>query len=50
MPFSVEQVFETVIKVIFSGIFTEEGRIKYNTYQIEDQKKEKEIKWISGNI
>jgi AcrR family transcriptional regulator len=50
MPFSVEQVFESVIKVIFSGIFTEEGRIKYNTYQIEDQVKENEIKWVSENI
>jgi AcrR family transcriptional regulator len=50
MPFSVEQVFESVIKVIFSGIFTEEGRIKYNSYQIEDKVKENEIKWVSGNI
>ena len=50
MPFSVEQVFESVIKIIFSGIFTEEGRIKYNSYQIEDKVKENEIKWVSGNI
>jgi AcrR family transcriptional regulator len=50
MPFSVEQVFESVIKVIFSGIFTEEGRIKYNTYQIEDQVKESQVKWMSENI
>ena len=50
MPFSVEQVFESVIKVIFSGIFSEEGRIKYNSYQIEDQAKEKDIRWMSENI
>ena len=50
MPFSVEQVFESVIKVIFSGIFSEEGRIKYNSYQIEDQTKEKDIRWMSENI
>ena len=50
MPFSVEQVFESVIKVIFSGIFTEEGRIKYNSYQIEDQVKENNNKWMSENI
>ncbi len=50
MPFSVEQVFESVIKVIFSGIFSEEGRIKYNSYQIEDQVKEKDIRWMSENI
>ncbi len=50
MPFSVEQVFESVIKIIFSGIFTEERRIKYNSYQIEDKVKENEIKWVSGNI
>ena len=50
MPFSVEQVFESLIKIIFSGIFTEEGRTKYNSYQIEDKVKENEIKWVSGNI
>ena len=50
MPFSAEQVFDSVIKVIFNGIFTEEGRIKYNSYQIEDKVKENEIKWVSGNI
>ena len=34
IPISSEQVFESLIKVIFSGIFTKEGRTRYNTYQM----------------
>jgi AcrR family transcriptional regulator len=50
IPFSANQIFESVIKVILNGIFTEEGRTKYNSYQIEDQAKENNSKWISENI
>jgi AcrR family transcriptional regulator len=50
LPFTANQIFESVIKVIFSGIFTEEGRTKYNSYQIEDHVKENNNKWLSENI
>ena len=34
IPFSGEQVFENIVKVIFGGFLTKEGRISYNSYQM----------------
>lgn len=33
LPFTGDQVFETIIKIMFEGIFTDEGREKYISYQ-----------------
>jgi len=32
LPFTGDQVFETIIKIMFEGIFTDEGREKYVSY------------------
>ena len=36
LPFTGNQAFEMIIKIMFEGIFTEEGRSKYISYQTED--------------
>ncbi len=36
LPYTGNQVFEIIIKIMFEGIFTEEGRDKYISYQKED--------------
>jgi len=36
VPYSASQVFETVIKIIFEGILSEEGRVKYISQQIQE--------------
>ncbi len=36
LPFSANQAVETIFKVIFEGILTEEGRMKYVSYQTEE--------------
>jgi len=36
LPLSGDQAFEIIIKIMFEGIFTEEGREKYISYKIED--------------
>lgn len=40
LPFSTSQAIETVFKVIFEGIFTEEGRTKYISYQSAEKSNE----------
>jgi len=37
LPFSTGQAIETVFKVIFEGIFTEDGRAKYISYKSDTQ-------------
>ncbi len=37
LPFSANQAVETIFKVIFEGILTEEGRAKYISYQPAEQ-------------
>jgi AcrR family transcriptional regulator len=36
LPFSGNQAFEMIIKIMFEGIFSEEGRSKYISYQTEE--------------
>jgi len=40
LPYTGDQVFETIIKIMFEGIFTEEGREKYLLQQNELKNKE----------
>ncbi|MHB8579096.1 MAG: TetR/AcrR family transcriptional regulator [Ignavibacteriaceae bacterium] len=37
LPYSSSQAIETIFKVLFEGIFTEEGRSKYISYKNDDQ-------------
>ncbi|MEO8400044.1 MAG: hypothetical protein ABI550_09575, partial [Ignavibacteriaceae bacterium] len=41
IPLTTEQVFENIISILFKGVFTEEGRIKYQKF-LEDDEKEKQ--------
>ncbi len=43
IPYTGSQVIETIFKVIFEGILTEEGRAKYVSYQPEEKKLEEKI-------
>lgn len=40
LPFTGDQVFETIIKIMFEGIFTDEGRAKYLSTQNNIDKKD----------
>ncbi len=35
LPLSAEQVYNTLVNIIFEGILTEEGRTKFNNFEIE---------------
>ncbi len=39
LPYSANQVFDAVIRIIFEGILTEEGRHEYLSYNIEENSK-----------
>ncbi len=43
IPFTGSQAIETIFKVIFEGILTEEGRAKYVSYQTEENNSKENI-------
>ncbi len=39
LPLTAEQVFDTIVSTLFMGIFTEEGREKYQKHLLEEEQK-----------
>ncbi len=39
LPLTAEQVFDTIVSTLFIGIFTDEGREKYQNHLVEEEQK-----------